>query len=53
MVHSAPWQNETTQRRWQVLYLPRREFEPFLRTELKSVEQILARLGLTQPRQPT
>jgi putative tricarboxylic transport membrane protein len=52
MVRSAPWQSETTQRRWQVLYLPRREFEPFLRTELKSVEQILARLGLTQPRQP-
>ena len=51
MVRSAPWQSETAQRRWQVLYLPRREFEPFLKTEIRSVEQILARLGLTQPRQ--
>ena len=53
MVRSAAWQSETTQRRWQVRYLPRQEFEPFLRTELKSVEQILTRLGLTEPRQPT
>jgi putative tricarboxylic transport membrane protein len=53
MVRSPAWQSETTQRRWQVRYLPRREFEPFLRTEMESVEQILARLGLTQPRQPT
>ena len=31
--------------------LPRREFEPFLRTEVRSVEATLARLGLGQPRQ--
>ena len=51
MVRSASWQSETAQRRWQLHYLPRREFELFLRTEIRSVEQILARLGLTLPRQ--
>ena len=31
--------------------LPRREFEAFLRTEMRSIEDILARLGLAQPRE--
>ena len=51
MVRSAAWQGEATRRRWQVLYLPRREFEPFLKAEIRSVRQTLARLGLVQPRQ--
>jgi putative tricarboxylic transport membrane protein len=51
MVRSAAWQGEAARRRWQVLYLPRREFEPFLKAEIRSVRQTLARLGLVQPRQ--
>ena len=51
MVRSGAWQSETTQRRWEVFYLPRQEFEPFLRTEMESVEQILARLSKAKPRQ--
>ena len=51
MVRSPAWEREAAQRRWRPLYLPRPEFEPFLRTEMRSVEAILARLGLGQPRQ--
>jgi putative tricarboxylic transport membrane protein len=51
MVRSPAWEREAAQRRWRLLYLPRREFEPFLRTEMRSVEATLARLGLGQPRQ--
>jgi putative tricarboxylic transport membrane protein len=52
MVRSPAWEREAQQRRWRVLYLPRREFEAFLRTEMRSVEATIARLGLGQPRQP-
>ena len=51
MVRSPAWEREAARRRWRLLYLPRREFEPFLRTEMRSVEATLARLGLGQPRQ--
>jgi putative tricarboxylic transport membrane protein len=51
MVRSPAWEREAARRRWRPLYLPRREFEPFLRTEIRSVEAVLARLGLGQPRQ--
>ena len=51
MARSPAWEREAAQRRWRLLYLPRREFEPFLRTEMRSVEATLARLGLGQPRQ--
>ena len=48
MARSPAWEREAAQRRWRLLYLPRREFEPFLRTEMRSVEATLARLGLGQ-----
>jgi hypothetical protein len=51
MARSLAWEQEAAQRRWRLLYLPRREFEPFLRTEMRSIEATLARLGFGQPRQ--
>ncbi|MBD0272873.1 MAG: tripartite tricarboxylate transporter substrate binding protein [Acetobacteraceae bacterium] len=51
MARSPAWEREAARRRWRLLYLPRREFELFLRTEMRSVEATLARLGLGQPRQ--
>ena len=50
MVRSAAWEREAAQQRWQLRYLPRQEFEAFLRTETRSTERILGRLGLTIPR---
>ena len=50
MVRSAVWEREATQNRWQLRYLPRAEFETFLKTEIKSVEKTLERLGLTVQR---
>ena len=50
MVRSAVWEREAAQQRWQLRYLPRLEFEAFLRTEVRSTERILGRLGLTMPR---
>jgi len=50
MVRSGAWERESSQQRWQNRFLPRQEFEAFLRTEVKSTERILGRLGLTIPR---
>lgn len=51
MVRSPAWEQELARSRWRPLYLPRREFEAFLRTEMRSTERILGQLGLSQPRQ--
>jgi tripartite-type tricarboxylate transporter receptor subunit TctC len=51
MARSPAWEQEAARRRWRLFYLPRREFEAFLRTETRSIEGIIARLGLSQPRE--
>jgi putative tricarboxylic transport membrane protein len=51
MARSPAWEREAARRRWRLLYLPRREFEAFLWTETRSVENTLARLGFMQPRE--
>lgn len=50
MVRSGAWEREAAQQRWQLRYLPQPEFGAFLRTEARSTERVLARLGLTMPR---
>ena len=51
MARSPAWEREAARRRWRLLYLPRQEFEAFLRTETRSIKDTLARLGLAQPRE--
>jgi putative tricarboxylic transport membrane protein len=51
MARSRAWEREAARRHWRLLYLPRREFDAFLRTETRSIESVLARLGLAQPRE--
>jgi hypothetical protein len=51
MARSPAWEREAARRRWRLLYLPRREFEAFLRTETRSIGEALARLGLVQARE--
>ena len=51
MVRSPAWEQEVARLRWRPLYLPRREFDAFLRTEMRSTERILGQLGLVQSRQ--
>ena len=46
MVKSPEWVAETDKREWQRIYLPRREFVPFLEKETTSIGEILKRLGL-------
>ena len=46
MARSSEWERETTQRGWERIYLPRKDFVAFLNQETKSVEGVLKRLGL-------
>ncbi len=46
MARSGAWQSECERRGWQQLYLPRREFAPWLSQETASVEAVLKDLGL-------
>jgi len=46
LARSSAWEREATQRGWQRIFLPRREFARFVEAEAASIEEVLKDLGL-------